>query len=339
VSQASGEAMRRRDFIRAFVDSASILPLAVRAQQSERMRRIGVNLSYAEDNPETRPRLAAFVRGLQELGWNDGRNIRIDYRFSAGDRERTRKYAPELVTLSPDVILAGNTSTVRPLQQATRTLPIVFAGVVDPVAAGFVDSLAHPGGHTTGFTQFEYGMSGKWLELLKEIAPNVVRAALLRSRDVTIAETGEIAAIQAVAPSVGIEVTPLSLSDIGDEIERGIATFARAPNSGLIVGTGAASTLHRHLIITAVARHRLPAVYPYRYYVTIGGLISYGPDRVDPFRRAASYIDRILRGEKPADLPVQAPTKYELVINLKTAKALGLTMPPAVLTRADEVIE
>ena len=299
------------------------------------MRYIGVLMSYAEDNPDGKPRLAAFAQGLQELGWTDGRNIRIEYRWSAGDAERTRGYAAELVALATDVILAGNTSTVGPLQQATRTVPIVFAGVVDPVGAGFVDSLARPGGNTTGFTQFEYGMSGKWLELLKEVAPHVTRAAMLR--EVTIAGTGEFAAIQAVAPSLGVEVSPLGSRDAG-EIEQGIAAFARAPNGGLIVANGA-PIRHRELIISLAARHRLPAIYPYRLFVTIGGLVSYGPDRVDPFRRAAAYVDRILKGEKPGDLPVQAPNTYELVINLKTAKSIGLTIPPSLLARADEVIE
>ena len=293
-------------------------------------------MAYAEDNPDGKPRLAAFAQGLQDLGWTDGRNFRIEYRWSAGDAERTRKYAAELVALAPDVILAGNTSTVGPLQQATHTVPIVFAGVVDPVAAGFVDNLARPGGNTTGFTQFEYGMSGKWLELLKEIAPRVTRAAVLR--EVGITETGEFAAIQTVAPTLGVEISPLGLRDAG-EIERGIAAFARSPNGGLIAATGASAVRHRELITKLAARHRLPAVYPYRFFVTVGGLVSYGPDRVDPFRRAAAYVDRILKGEKPGDLPVQTPIKYELAVNLKTAKAIGLTIPSSVLTRADEVIE
>ena len=331
-----GATMRRREFIGGILGSAAIWPLAAHAQQADRMRRIGVLMAYAEDNPDGKPRLTAFTQGLHELGWTDGRNIRIEYRWSAGDAERTRRYAAELVALAPDVILAGNTSTVGPLQQATHTVPIVFAGVVDPVGAGFVDSLARPGGHTTGFTQFEYGMSGKWLELLKEVAPRVTRAAVLR--DVTIAGTGEFAAIQAVAPSLSVEVSPLGSRDAG-EIERGIADFARSPNDGLIVATGASAVGHRQLITTLAARHRLPAIYPYRFFVAVGGLVSYGPDRVDPFRRAAAYVDRILKGEKPADLPVQAPTKYELVVNLKTAKALGLAVPQALLARADEVIE
>jgi putative ABC transport system substrate-binding protein len=330
--------MRRRDFIKAIAGSAAAWPLAAQAQV-DRKRRIGVILAYAEDNPEAPPRVAAFVKGLQELGWVEGRNIQIDYRYSGGDSERTRKYATELVALAPDVILAGNTSTVAPLQRATRTVPIVFAGVVDPVAAGFVDTLARPGGNTTGFTQFEYGMSGKWLELLKEIAPHVTRVAVLRARDVTITETGEFAAIQAVAPSLGIEVSPMGIGEADDEIERAITAFARSSNNGLIVGTGTPAVRHRKLITKLATRHRLPAVYPYRFFVTEGGLVSYGPDRVDPFRRAAAYVDRILKGEKPADLPVQAPTKYELVVNQKTSKAIGLKIPTTVLARADEVIE
>ena len=330
--------MRRRDFIQVIAGSAAAWPLAAGAQrQDDRVRRIGVLMSYTEDNPDGPPRLAAFAQGLQELGWTDGSNIHIEYRYSGGDTERARKYAAELVALAPDVILAGNTSTVGPLQQATRTVPIVFAGVVDPVAAGFVDSLARPGGNTTGFVQFEYSMSGKWLELLKEIAPGVARVAVLRDPTTTV-DTGEFAAIQTAAPSLEVEVTPLSVRD-SDEIERGISAFARASNGGLIVAGSPAITRHSKLITTLAVRHRSPAVYPYRYWVTAGGLISYGPDRVDPFRRAAVYVDRILKGEKPADLPVQAPTKYELVVNLKTAKALSLTIPQSVLTRADEVIE
>ncbi len=330
--------MKRREFITLLGGAAAAWPLAVRAQEPERIRRVGVLMAYAEDNPEGKPRIAAFAQALQDLGWTDGRNIRIEYRWSAGDPERTRRYAAELVELAPDVILAGNTSTVGPLQQATRTVPIVFAGVVDPVGAGFVDSLSQPGGNTTGFTQFEYSMSGKWLELLKEIAPSVTRAAVLRVREVSVSETGEFAAIQAVAPSRGVEISPLGLGD-ATEIERSIAAFARFPNGGLIVSTGALAVRHRQLITTLAIRHRLPAVYPYSFFVTIGGLISYGPNRVDPFRRAAAYVSRILKGEKPGDLPVQAPTKYELAVNLKTAKALGLTVPPSVLARADEVIE
>ena len=330
--------MRRREFIGLFGGTAFAWSLAAHAQQPDRPRRIGVLVSLGKEDPETKARLAAFAQGLQELGWTDGRNIRIDYRWGGGDAERTRKYAAELVALEPDIILAGNTSTVRPLQQATRTVPIVFAGVVDPVAAGFVDSLSRPGGNTTGFTQFEYSMGGKWPELLKEIAPRVTRAAVLRLRDVTSAEAGEFAAIQTVAPSLGVAVTPFGLGD-ADEIERGIAAFARTSNAGLIVTTGPSPTLHRQLIIMLAARHRLPTVYPFRTFVNDGGLISYGPDSTDAYRRAADYVDRILKGEKAANLPVQAPTKYELVVNRKTAKALGLTIPQSIIARADEVIE
>src|SRR5215510_2740218 len=306
--------MRRREFISLISGAAATWPLAARAQQSDRIRRIGVLMAYAEDNPNGQPRLAAFAKALQELGWTDGRNIRIEYRWSAGDAERTRRYATELVALSPDVILAGNTSTVGPLQQATHTVPIVFAGVVDPVGAGFVESLARPGGNITGFTQFEYGLSGKWLELLKEIAPRVTRVAVLRDVTVSVAHA-EFAAAQAVAPSLGLEISPIGVRD-ADEIERGVAAFARTSNGGLIVASSPGTFRYRKLITALAIRHRLPAVYPFRYFVDVGGLISYGTDRIDQFRRAAGYIDRILKGEKPADLPVQAPTKYELVINI-----------------------
>ena len=329
--------MRRRDFIKAIAGSAVAWPGVTRAQQPDQIRRIGVILSYSDSDPEGRPRLAALAQGLQELGWTDGRNIHIDYRYTAGDAERTRKYAAELVALAPDVIVAGNTSTVGALQQATRTVPIIFAGVVDPVGSGFVDSLARPGGNITGFIQFEYGLSSKWLELLKEIAPRVTRVAVLRDVTVAVAHA-EFAAAQAVAPSLGVEISPLGVRD-ADEIERGIAAFARGSNGGLIVASSPGTFRYRKLITTLALRHRLPAVYPFRYFVDLGGLISYGSDRIDQFRRAAGYIDRILKGEKPADLPVQAPTKFEMVINIKTAKALGLTIPPSVLARADEVIE
>ena len=329
--------MRRRDFIKSIAGSAVAWPVVTRAQQPDQIRRIGVIMSYSDNDPEGRPRLAALVQGLQELGWTDGRNIHIDYRYTSGDAERTRKYATELVALAPDVIVAGNTSTVGALQQATRTVPIVFAGVVDPVGGGFVDSLARPGGNITGFTQFEYGLSGKWLELLKEIAPRVTRVAVLRDVTVAVAHA-EFAAAQAVAPSLGVEISPLGVRD-ADEIERGIAAFARGSNGGLIVASSPGTFRYRKLITTLAIRHRLPAIYPFRYFVDLGGLISYGSDRIDQFRRAAGYIDRILKGEKPADLPVQAPTKFELVINLKTAKALGLTVPPTLLASANEVIE
>jgi putative tryptophan/tyrosine transport system substrate-binding protein len=329
--------MRRRDFI-TLLSGAVAWPFTARAQQGKPTLRVGFIVSLTKDNPEAQARLAAFVQALRELGWTNS-NIQIEDRYTGGDAERTRRYAAELVALAPDVIIAGNTSTVAPLQQASRSVPIVFAGVVDPVGAGFVDSLAKPGGNTTGFTQFEYGMSGKWLELLKEIAPHVTRAAVLRTRDVTISETGMFAAIQAVAPSLGVEVSPMSIADAEGEIENGIAAFARTSNGGLIVGAGALTVRHRQLIINLAARYRIPAVYPYHFFVIEGGLISYGPDRVDPFRRAAGYVDRILRGEKPSNLPVQAPNKYELTINLRTAKTLGLTVSPSLLTRANEVVE
>jgi putative ABC transport system substrate-binding protein len=330
--------LKRRDFITLLAGAAASWPLPAPAQQSERMRRIGILTSGATaDDPDGRVRTTAFVQGLQQLGWIDGRNIGIDYRWGAGDADSMRKYAAELVGLAPDVILASGTATVAPLLQATRTVPIVFVQVTDPVGAGFVDSLAQPGGNATGFTLFEYGISGKWLELLKEIAPAVTRAAVVRDPAQT-AGTGQFGAIQSVAPSVGVEVSPINMSSAG-EIERAMVAFARSSNGGVIVTASALSVVHRELIITVAARHKLPAVYYRRLYVTSGGLISYGPDLVDQQRRAASYVSRILNGEKPADLPVQAPTKYELVVNLKTAKALSLDIPASVLARADEVIE
>jgi len=301
------------------------------------MRRIGVLMNLAADDPESSARVTAFAQGLQQLGWTDGRNVRIETRWAAGDADRYRKSATELVALMPDVILATGTSAVVPLQQATRTVPIVFVNVVDPVGAGLVASLARPGGNATGFTLYEYGMSGKWLELLKEIAPRVTRAAVLRD-PARAPGIGQFAAIQAVAPSLGVELSPVDVRDAG-EIERAITAFARSPNNGLIVTASPSAAVHRKLIVTMAARHQLPAVYPYRYFVTGDGLISYGPDSIDPYRRAAAYVDRILKGEKPADLPVQAPTKYELAINLKTAKALGLTVPNTLLVSASEVIE
>jgi putative ABC transport system substrate-binding protein len=308
-----------------------------RAQPAERMRRIGVLMNVAADDPEAQARNASFMQELQELGWTVSRNLRIDYRWAAGDADRLRRDAAELVALAPDVVLASGTSTVGPLQQTTRTVPIVFAGVADPVGAGFVDSLARPGGNTTGFISFEYGLSGKWLELLKEIAPGVTRVAVLRDSAIS-GGTGQFGAIQSVAPSLKIEVNPINVLDAG-EIERAIAAFARSPNGGLIVTASGLAIVHRELIVTLAARHQLPAVYYYRFFVTDGGLVSYGPDPHDQYRRAAGYVDRILKGEKAADLPVQAPTRYELVINLKTAKALGLTVPDTVLARADKVIE
>jgi putative ABC transport system substrate-binding protein len=277
------------------------------------------------------------VQSLQQLGWTDGRNVRIDIRWGGGDAERHRRYAAELVALAPDVILASSSSAVGPLLQATRTIPIVFTAVTDPVGAGFVDSLARPGGNATGFTSFEYGNSGKWLELLKEIAPGVTRAAVLRDPAIA-AGIGQLGAIESAAPSLGVEVSALNVRDAG-EIERAFAAFARSSNGGLIVTSSALAFVHRELIITLAAQHKLPAVYNNRFFVIGGGLISYGPDRFDQFRLAAGYVDRILKGEKPADLPVQAPTKYELTINLKTARALGLGVPAILLARADEVIE
>jgi putative ABC transport system substrate-binding protein len=329
--------MKRREFITLLGGATAAWPLAARAQQGERMRRIGVLHSLASDDPEGQARLTAFVQGLQELGWTDGRNVRIDYRWAAGDAERARRYAAELVALAPDVILAHGGSIVPSLLQATRTVPIVFTQTPDPVGAGFVNSLARPGGNVTGFTIFEYGISAKWLELLKEIAPRVTRAAVIR--DAAIASgTGQWGALQSVAPSFGVELSPVNMSDAG-EIERAVAAFARSPNGGMILTASTLAVIHRELIITLAARYRLPAVYSFRYFVTGGGLISYGPDSIDPHRRAAGYVDRILKGEKPADLPVQAPTKYELAINLKTAKTLGLDVPTSLIARANEVIE
>jgi putative tryptophan/tyrosine transport system substrate-binding protein len=329
--------MKRRQFIMLLGGTAAAAwPLAARAQQPDRVRRIGVLVSAADD-PESRARITAFVEGLKELGWTDGRNIRIDTLWGAGDPDLFRRYAAELVALAPDVILVSGGSGMAPMLQATRTVPIVFVQVTDPVGAGFVDSLAQPGGNATGFTHFEYGISAKWLELLKQIAPSVTRAAVLR--DPAIASgVGQFAVIQSVAPPLGVELTPVNVRDAG-EIERAITTFARGSNGGLIVTASALVVVHRQLIITLAARHNLPAIFPFRFHVTGGGLICYGPDTIQPHRRAASYVDRILKGEKPANLPVQAPTKYELVINLKTAKALGLEVPPTLLARADEVIE
>jgi putative tryptophan/tyrosine transport system substrate-binding protein len=336
-SRALGKAMRRREFIKVIGGAAAGWPLVARAQQSEQMRRIGVLLNVAADDPESPARLTAFAQGLQELGWIDGRNVRVDFRWGGADVERIRRYAAELVALAPDVILCSGSPTVAALEQATSTVPIVFVQVPDPVSSGHVESLARPGGNATGFATFEYGFGGKWLELLKEISPHVTQAAVLR--DVALAAgSGQFGAIQSVAPSLGVELSPVGVRDTS-EIERAITAFARGSNGGLIV-TGSSLTLfHRDLIVALAARYKLPAVYPYRYFATGGGLLSYGPNSVDPFRRAAGYVHRILKGEKPADLPVQAPTKYELVINLKTAKALGLTIPPSVVARADEVIE
>jgi putative ABC transport system substrate-binding protein len=330
--------MRRRDFVALLGGAAASLPLAARAQQGEGMRRIGVLMASAADDSENQARMAAFLQGLAQLGWTDGRNVRIDIRWATTNADDLRRHAAELAAPAPDVLVAASgTATVAPLLQATRTVPIVFVVVVDPVGAGFVASLARPGGNATGFTMFEYGLSGKWLELLKQIAPSTTRAAVLRDPAVA-SGIGQFAAVQAVAPSLGVELSPVDARD-APEIERAVTAFARSGNAGLIVTPSPVANRHRDLIVTLAAQHRLPAVYAWRYYVTAGGLISYGPDSIDQYRRAAGYVDRILKGEKPADLPVQAPTKYELVINLKTAKALDLAVPSALLARADEVIE
>jgi putative tryptophan/tyrosine transport system substrate-binding protein len=326
--------MKRREFI-AGLGSAAAWPLAAHAQQREQMRRIGILLPAVADDPVYQAWVGAFLQGLALLGWTIGRNVQIDTRWEGANAADFRRHAAELAALAPDVILAHGSLTVAALLQATRTVPIVFPFAVDPVGAGLVDSLARPGGNATGFMIFEFSIGGKWLELLKQIAPSVTRASVLRTQG---SGTSQFAAIQTAAPSLRIEVSPINMRDAG-EIERAVAAFARSPNGGLIVTGTLAATLHRNLIITLAARHRLPAVYSDRVFVTDGGLLSYGPDRLDQYRRAAGYVDRILKGEKPADLPVQAPTRYELVLNLKTAKALGLTIPPAVLARADEVIE
>jgi putative ABC transport system substrate-binding protein len=327
--------MRRREVI-AVLCGAAAWPVAARAQQTERVRRIGVLMSTAADDPEGRARITAFRDGLRQSGWTDGRNVQIDARWPQGGAE-AQKYAAELVALAPDIILATGVYAGSLLQQETRTIPIVFVLVADPVGAGFVASLARPGGNATGFLYSEYGISGKWLELLKEMSPGVTRVAVLRDA-ADPAGTGQWGAIQSVAPSLGVELTPIGVRDAG-EIERGIVEFARSPNVGLIVTAGGPVIAHRALIMELATRHRLPAVYFNRMYPAGGGLISYGPKTIDQYRRAAAYVDRILKGEKPADLPVQAPTKYELVINLKTAKALDLTVPDTLLARADEVIE
>ena len=329
--------MRRREFITLIGGAAAAWPLVARAQQTGAMRRIGVLMSTAMGDPKGQARMGAFLQALEQLGWADGRNVRIDTRWPTGNADDNRKYAAELVALAPEVILASSATIAVALQRATRTVPIVFAMALDPVGGGIVESLARPGGNTTGFTMFEYGLSGKWLELLKQIAPGVTRAAVLRDATNPTGH-GQFAVIQAVAPPLGVEVIPINICN-APEIERAVAAFARSANGGLIVTGSGPATAHRELITTLAARHRLPAVYAYRSHVISGGLISYASDQVDHFRRAAGYVDRILKGEKPADLPVQAPTKYELVINLKTAKALGLEVPPMLLARADEVIE
>ena len=328
--------MRRRKFLGVLGGAAASWPLAARAQSPERVRRIGVLFAASPDFPDLQARLAAFVQALQQLGWTDGRNVRFDTRWAASNPDNVRRYAAELAALAPDVILA-NGNVVEQVLQATRTVPIVFVIVPDPVGAGYVDSLSRPGGNATGFIQFEYNLTAKWPELLKEIAPGVTRAAVLRDSALP-AGIGQFAVIQYVAPSVGVEVSPVSVRDTA-EIERAVTAFARQPNGGLIVTASALAAVHRDLIISLAVRHKLPAVYSQRLFLAGGGLISYGPDFFDQYRRAAGYVDRILKGEKPADLPVQAPTKYELAINLKTAKALGLAVSPTLLARADEVIE
>jgi putative ABC transport system substrate-binding protein len=325
--------MRRREFI-TLAGGMAVWPLAARAQQSEQMRRIGVLMNTRLDEPEGQARIAALVQGLQKLGWTDGRNVRFEIRWAAENADLYHRYAAELLT--SDVVVASATPSVAALQQVTRSVPIVFATVIDPVGAGFVDSLARPGGNTTGFTAFEYSISGKWLELLKEVAPTVTRVAVIR--DTSVAGIGQFAAIQAIAPSLGVELSPIAVRDAG-EIEQAVAAFSRSTRGGLIVTASSFVVPHRDLIFALTTRYGLPAVYPFPFYATDGGLASYGPDLVDSFTRTAGYVDRILKGEKPADLPVQAPTTYKLVINVKTAKALGLSIPPSLLARADEVIE
>jgi putative tryptophan/tyrosine transport system substrate-binding protein len=329
--------VRRRDFIKVICVSATAWPLTARGQQPEGMRRIGVLMPYAANDAQAQARYAGFLQGLQQLGWTVGRNIQIDYRWSAGSADEIRKDVAELIALAPDVIFTAGSAGLATLLQATHNVPIVFVIVTDPVGAGYVESLARPGGNATGFLSYEYPISGQWLKLLKEIAPGVTRAAVIRDPAMA-AGIGQWSVILALAPLVGVEVRPVNVND-PDEIERAVTNFARFGNAGLIVTGSALTVLHRDLIIALAARHKLPAVYYERNYVAAGGLMSYGPDFLDQFRRAAGYVDRILKGDKPADLPVQAPTKYELVINLKTAKALGLTIPQSLLAAADEVIE
>jgi putative tryptophan/tyrosine transport system substrate-binding protein len=327
--------MRRRDFITLVGGTA--WPLAARAQQAGRMRRIGVLMSIASDDAESQPRITAFKQGLQQLGWTEGRNVHIEMRWWAGNDGDRQKYVTELVALAPDVIVVSGSTYLELLLKSSRAIPIVFVLVPDPVGSGYVESLSRPGGNATGFVMFEYGLAAKWLELLKQVAPDVKRAAILRDASISLG-IGQFAVIQSVAPSLGVDVIPINLRDT-TEIEHAVAAFARSANGGLISTSSAFAAVHRDLIITLAARHRLPAVYIARLYVASGGLISYGPNFVNQHRQATSYVDRILRGEKPADLPVQAPTKYELAVNLKTAKALGINVPQTILARADEVIE
>jgi len=327
--------MRRREVI-TLLGGAAVWPLSARAQQPEPMRRIGILTGIAGEDAQTKVRVAAFLQELQKFGWTEGRNLRIDLRGGAGNVVDTRKYATELVALAPDVILASGATPVALLLEATHTVPIVFTIVVDPMGAGFIEKLSRPGGNATGYMMFDYSLSGKWVELLKQVAPGVTQVAVLR--DPSSAGVGQFAVIQAVAPSLGLEVSSMNVSD-AREIDRAVTAFAREPNGGLIVTAGPLTVVHRDLIVILAARHKLPAIYFDRTPVAGGGLMSYGPDLVGQFRQAASYVDRILKGEKPASLPVQAPNKYELVINLKTAKALGILVPPTLLARADEVIE
>ena len=328
--------MKRREFI-TLLGGAAAWPLAAGAQQGDHVRRIGVLMFLAPDDPEARPRMVALVDGLQRLGWTEGRNIQIEIRWGAGNVQRSRKLAEELVALAPEVILASASQATAALHEVTSTVPVVFVNVSDPVGAGYVASLARPGGNATGFSFLEYGMSGKWLELLKEIVSHVKRAAVLRDPTVPVG-IGQLGAIQSAAPALGVEVSPVDVRD-PQEIDRAVSAFARSESGCLIVTASPLAIVHRELIVALAARHRLPAIYFQSAFVRGGGLISYGPDPIHPYRQAAGYVDRILKGEKPADLPVQAPTKYELVINLKTAKTLGLTVPPSLLARADEVIE
>jgi putative ABC transport system substrate-binding protein len=328
--------MNRREFITLLGGAAVAWPLGAKAQQRERMRRIGVLMPFSANDPEGQARLLAFAQGLQQLGWTVGRNLLIDARWGAGDADLNRRYSAELAALAPDIIVANGSPELRALQQATDNVPIVFANVTDSVGQGIVADLARPGGNVTGFEATELGQSAKWLELLKEIAPHITRAAVLLNR-AFVSGVGQLGAIQAVATSLGIQVSSIDMRDPSD-MERAVTAFARSSNGGLIV-TGAGSGARRELIIKLAARHRLPVVYPYPYHVATGGLVSYGPNVLDQYRRAAGYVDRILKGEKPSELPIQAPTKFELVINLKTAKALGIDVPPMLLARADEVIE
>jgi putative ABC transport system substrate-binding protein len=328
--------MRRREFIALLGGAAAEWPPAARAQ--ERLRRVGALMNLPADDQEAQLYMAAFQQGLQGLGWSIGRNLRLDHRWGPLDPEHLRQRAQELVALAPDVMIVAGGGAAEALLQVTRTVPIVFPVAGDPVGAGFVDSLARPGGNVTGFTQFEYSLSGKWLQLLKELTPSVTSVAVLRDLGVGSAGIGQWAVIQAMSEQIGVELTPISIRDV-NEMERGIAAFARGSNGGLIVSFSSSATIHRQAIIASAARHRLPAIYPFRYFAAAGGLISYGADLTDQYRRAAGYVDRILKGEKPADLPVQRPTKYVLAINLKTAKTLGLDIPATVLARADEVIE